>query len=75
MPDLFDDDYAFGARLREERERLGFAVHELSHKAGRPDIAQKKYEAGKKPIPIDYLQALERITDVDIGYLITGRRS
>ena len=55
-----DDDYAFGARLREERERLGLQPHELSLKAGRTDLQQKRMEAGKTPIPIDYLQAMER---------------
>ena len=69
-----DDDKAFGARLRAERERIGLEVHELAHKAGRPDFTQKKYEAGEKPIPIDYLQALEARTDVDVMYLVIGRR-
>ena len=69
-----DDDYAFGARLREERERLGLQLHELSLKAGRTDLQQKRMEEGKTPIPIDYLQAMERFTDVDVSYVITGRR-
>ena len=69
-----DDDYAFGARLREERERLGLQLHELSLKAGRTDLQQKRMEEGKTPIPIDYLQAKERFTDGDVSYLITGRR-
>lgn len=69
-----DDDKAFGARLRTERERLGLEIHELAHKGGRPDFTQKKYEAGEKPIPIEYLQALEARTGVDVHYLITGER-
>lgn len=71
---MLDDDYTFGARLREERERLGLQLHELSHRAGQTDLQQKRMEAGKKPITIRYLQAMERSTDVDVGYLITGRR-
>ena len=67
-----DDDYIFGACLREERERLGLQLHELSLKAGRTHLQQKRMEAGKTPINIDYLQATERFTDVDVGYLITG---
>ncbi|MDA7086521.1 helix-turn-helix transcriptional regulator [Pseudomonas sp. SA3-5] len=70
-----DDDTAFGARLRAERERLGLEVHELAHLSGRPDITQKRYEAGSTPIPIDYLQALHARSDVDVWYLVTGRRS
>ena len=68
-----DDDYTFGARLREERERLGLKVHELAHMAGRTDLNQKKYEAGEKPIPIDYLQALAVRSDVDVSYLVMGK--
>lgn len=70
-----DYDADFGARLRAERERLGMAVHELAHKGGRPDFTQVLYEAGEQPIPIDYLQALEARTDVDVMYLITGERT
>lgn len=68
-----DDNTAFGARLRAERERLGLAVHELAHLGGRPDITQKRYEAGTSPIPIDYLQALHVRTDVDVWLVITGQ--
>jgi transcriptional regulator with XRE-family HTH domain len=70
-----DDDQVFGARLRAERERLGLQVHELAHLGGRPDGTQKKYEAGTLPIPIDYLQALQVRTDVDVIYVITGART
>lgn len=69
-----DDDQTFGARLREERERLGLAVHELAHMGGRPDFSQIMYEAGEQPIPIDYLQALEHRSPVDVWYLVTGER-
>jgi transcriptional regulator with XRE-family HTH domain len=70
--DNLDDDQAFGARLQSERERLGLAVHELAHLCGRPDGTQKKYESGALSIPIDYLQALQVRTDVDVVFLITG---
>ena len=69
-----DDDPAFGQRLRAERERLGLALHELAHLGGRVDIVQREFEAGERPIPIDYLQALLVRTDVDVAYLLTGRR-
>ena len=70
-----DDNDTFGARLREERARLGMAVHELAHLAGRPDVTQARYESGATPIPVDYLQALMRRSDVDVLYIITGSRS
>lgn len=70
-----DDDTAFGARLLAERERLGLELHELAHLAGRPDATQRRYEAGTLAIPVDYLQALNARTDVDVWYLITGGRS
>lgn len=75
MIDVLDDDQAFGARLRTERERLGLKVHELAHLAGRPEGTQKHYEAGTKPIPVDYLQALHVRSDVDVMFVVTGTRS
>lgn len=74
MSEHLDDDYAFGQRLRAERERLGLAVHELAHLGGFVDVVQRQFEAGERPIPIDYLQALLLRTDVDVPFLITGRR-
>ena len=74
MSEQLDDDYAFGQRLRAERERLGLAVHELAHLGGFVDVVQRQFEAGERAIPIDYLQALLVRTDVDVAYLVTGRR-
>lgn len=67
-----DDDQAFGARLRAERERLGLQVHELAHLCGRTDHTQKRYEEGREAIPADYLQALHRRTDVRAMWIVTG---
>lgn len=67
-----DDDVAFGARLRAERERLGLEVHELAHLCGRPDHTQKRYEDGREPIPTDYLQALHRRSDANVMWIVTG---
>lgn len=65
-------DYAFGARLTEERERLGLAIHELAHLAGITDYKQKRFESGSSVIPIDYLQALAARSDVNVLYIIAG---
>tara|TARA_Y100001949_G_scaffold174812_1_gene183105 strand:- start:8507 stop:8743 length:237 start_codon:yes stop_codon:yes gene_type:complete len=67
-------DHAFGARLTEERERLGLAIHELAHLAGITDYKQKRFENGSSVIPIDYLQALAARSDVDVLYIITAQR-
>lgn len=69
---ILDDDPAFGARLRAERERLGLQVHELAHLCGRTDHTQKRYEDGREPIPADYLQALHRRTDANVMRIVTG---
>lgn len=67
-------DHAFGARLTEERERLGLAIHELAHLAGITDYKQKRFESGSSAIPIDYLQALAARTEADVLYVITAIR-
>lgn len=71
-PDLLDDDFAIGARLRAERERLGLQVHELAHLCGRVDLVQKRFEDGSQPIPADYLHALHRRTDARVMWIVTG---
>lgn len=72
LTELLDDDKAFGARLRAERERLGLELHELAHLCGRTDYEQRRFEDGKESIPIDYLQALSVYTDVNLKRLILG---
>lgn len=64
----------FGARLAEERQRLGLQVHELAHLAGVTDYMQKRFENGTSTIPIDYLQALAARSDADVLFIITGTR-
>ena len=72
VSEYLDDDYAFGQRLRAERERLGLEVHELAHLCGRTDHTQRQYEEGKVPIPADYLQGLHRRTDARVMWIVTG---
>lgn len=64
---------AFGARLAQERKRLGLAIHEQAHLAGITDYQQKRFENGTSTIPIDYLQTLAARSDADVMYIITGR--
>jgi transcriptional regulator with XRE-family HTH domain len=68
-----DDNHAFGARLRAERERLGLQVHELAHLCGRTDHTQKRLEDGREAITADYLQALHRRTDANVVWIVTGQ--
>lgn len=65
---------SFGARLAEERKRLGLEVHELAHLAGITDYLQKRFENGTSVITIDYLQAIALRGDVDIHYIITSAK-
>ncbi|MCF6782603.1 helix-turn-helix domain-containing protein [Stutzerimonas stutzeri] len=72
--DLDDRPRDFGDRLLEERKRLGLAVHELAHLAGVTDYQQKRFENGTSTMPIDYLQALAKRSDVDVIYIVDGVR-
>lgn len=71
---LTDTPAQFGARLAEERQRLGLAVHELAHLAGITDYMQKRFENGTSVIPIDYLQTLAMRSEVDVLYVISANR-
>jgi len=64
----------FGARLAEERRRLGLKQGEFAHRAGTDSAKQSLYETGKRELRADYLA---RLTDigVDVVYVLTGRRS
>lgn len=62
----------FGARLTEERKRIGLQLHEMAHLCGVTDYMQKRFENGTSIIPIDYLQALEARSDADVLYIITS---
>lgn len=46
-----DDDYAFGARLREERERLGLQLHELSLKPDGPTCNRSAWRRARRRFP------------------------
>ena len=67
----FDD---FGARLREERLRLGYSQKEFAKVGGVGRSSQILYEQSERPPTIEYLA---RVTDagVDFQYVLTGERS
>ncbi|WP_421684490.1 helix-turn-helix transcriptional regulator [Stutzerimonas urumqiensis] len=71
---LDDMPREFGARLKQERERLGLQIHELAHLAGITDYMQKRFENGTSVISIHYLQALAA-QDIDVMFVISAKRN
>ena len=63
-----------GERLREERVRLGLNQLEFGRLGGAGKNSQMAYEAGRTAPNLDYLFALSE-SGVDVGYVVTGRRS
>lgn len=74
-PEHLDDNYTIGERLRAERERLGLQVHELGHMCGCTVLAQKRMEAGSKPITAEYLHALHHCTDARVLWIVSGEEA
>ena len=65
---------SFGARLAEERKRLGLRQVEFADLVGTDAAKQSLYETGKRELRADYLARLAD-ANVDILYVLTGRRS
>lgn len=63
-----------GARLRQERKRLGFSQREMGLVGGVAANAQGKYESGERVPKADYLAALAA-AGVDVLYVLTDRRN
>ncbi|MBP7242929.1 hypothetical protein [Amaricoccus sp.] len=63
----------FGARLREERRRLGLSQSAFGALAGVKKNAQFNYEADRRAADARYLTAAAA-HGVDVLYLLTGRR-
>ena len=55
LPGLPD---GIGARLREERDRLGFTQDALAEQLGMVRKTLYNYEAGATSIPVDFLDGL-----------------
>ena len=65
---------SFGARLAEERKRLGLRQSEFAALAGTDVPKQSLYENDKRELRADYLARLAE-AGVDVVYVLTGRRS
>lgn len=61
-------------RIREERERLGMTLDELSSACKKSRTTQQYYEAGITEHNSDYLY-LASINGVDIDFVVTGKAS
>lgn len=64
----------FGARLREERERLGLTQRVFGDIGGVEPNAQGKYESGERVPRVDYLAAVAA-KGVDALYVLSGERT
>lgn len=64
----------FGARLAEERKRLGLKQAEFASLVGTDVPKQSLYENDRRELRADYLARLAA-AKVDVGYVLTGRRS
>ena len=64
---------SIGARLKEERLRLGFSQEELARAAGVQRRAQIRYEQGERDPDAGYLAAISA-AGADVTYILTGRR-
>lgn len=64
----------FAHRLRSERKRARLSQQEFGLLGGVSRNSQAEYEAGKVAPSIDYIYGLEA-AEIDVGYLVTGKRS
>ena len=65
---------SFGTRLAEERKRLGLKQAQFADLVGTAVPKQSLYENDKRELRADYLARLAE-AEVDIVYVLTGRRS
>jgi len=61
----------FGARLSQERKRLGYTQSGLADLFGISAVTQYRYESGETQPDADYFFALHEL-GADIHYVITG---
>lgn len=63
-----------GGRLKAERERLGLSQEQLAEVAGTNRMTPSRYEQGSHFPTLGFLAATES-AGVDVGYVLTGKRS
>ncbi|TXF11899.1 helix-turn-helix transcriptional regulator [Pelomicrobium methylotrophicum] len=62
-----------GARLKEERERLGLSQTAFAEGCGLKKLAQINYEKGERMPDAEYLLRASQL-GADVLYILTGRR-
>lgn len=72
-PDRSPQQLALGARLAEERKRIGINKQAFGTACGVARAAQYRYEQGQRSPDTDYLGAAEAL-GVDVLYILTGAR-
>jgi transcriptional regulator with XRE-family HTH domain len=70
----FSESMGFGARLAEERKRLGLKQAEFASLVGTDVPKQSLYENDRRELRADYLSRLAA-AKVDVLYVLTARRS
>lgn len=68
------ESMGFGARLAEERKRLGLKQAEFASLVGTDVPKQSLYENDRRELRADYLARLAA-AKVDVGYILTAKRS
>ena len=70
---MFELEYNFGERLREERNRLFFTQEKLAEQTNVRPLSISQYENGHSSPTIKFIYALEKL-HFDIYYLLLGTR-
>lgn len=65
---------SFGARLAEERKRMGLKQADFADLVGTDVPKQSLYENDRRELRADYLARLAD-AGIDIAYILTGRRA
>ncbi len=64
-----------GARLREERERVGLSQPEMGKVGGVTKLTQLNYEKGDRMPDAAYLSVLHETLGIDVSYILTGQHA
>lgn len=73
LTDLYEELFAFGKRLAEERNRLGFTQNSLATLMVKTSRTQIKYESGETMPDGLYFIKLYQL-GADVTYILTGER-
>ena len=70
---MYFNQVEFGARIKEERNRLHMTQEELAQELNIGYVHMNSIENGRKGCSIDLLLELSELFDVSTDYLLTGR--